>query len=287
MSSVGEILRGERVRQGKELGPIADALCITKRYLDAIEHNDLKTLPGVFFYRSFVKQYADILGVDEKILAGAIAALLPAEEPLPLPGDDPVYKVSPSPVKYRDPRGGDPIIIESNRRMLSDNRVAIPAVALVVALLGGGFVYERWTKTGRPAEVSNSAPAATQATAEKAPAAVPRVEAGREPVAFEQVGTFNGLDNVQINVAATEKVWISITSDGKQIFSGILEPSQSKSLSGREFAKVSVGNAAGLEIRWNGKAIGPIGKRGQVKTLRFTKDNFEILPPANQVGQTL
>ena len=112
--------------------------------------------------------------------------------------------------------------------------------------------------------------------------------AGPVQASFVPASSEDPLDNVQINVEAREKVWISITSDGKQIFSGILQPSQSKTLSGREFAKVSVGNAGGLEIRWNGKAIGPIGKRGQVRTLKFTKDNFEILPPlTQQVGQTL
>jgi len=84
---------------------------------------------------------------------------------------------------------------------------------------------------------------------------------------------------VVLNLSATEKTWISITSDGKQIFSGILQPSQTKTLTGLEVAKMKVGNAGGLEVRWNGKSIGPIGPRGQVRELLFTPENFRIIQP--------
>jgi hypothetical protein len=33
-------------------------------------------------------------------------------------------------------------------------------------------------------------------------------------------------------------------------------------------------------VMWNGKPIGPIGPRGQVRTVRFTTENFEILSPS-------
>ncbi|MEO8028264.1 MAG: RodZ domain-containing protein [Bryobacteraceae bacterium] len=286
MSSVGEILREERIRRGLEVGSIADSLCITKRYLDAIERNDLKSLPGAFFYRSFVKQYAAILELDEAVLAESIAGLLAEfEAPEPLPNPAPQYFAEVRSTRMRDPRAGDAIIVESNRRMLADRRIAIPAVALLVSLLGGGYVYERWTNRPSVAETaakSQDAPVNPTVTAKRQDP-----DGGAVPAAYVPAAVSSDENSVRINVEATEKVWISITSDGKPIFSGILEPSESKSISGGEFAKVSVGNAGGLEIRWNGKSIGPIGKRGQVRTLKFTKDNFEILPPASQLGETL
>ena len=89
----------------------------------------------------------------------------------------------------------------------------------------------------------------------------------------------DGLNHVVLNLSATEKTWLSITSDGKPIFSGILQPSQTKTLTGMDVAKMKVGNAGGLEVRWNGKPIGPIGPRGQVRIVLFTPENFQILPP--------
>jgi hypothetical protein len=84
---------------------------------------------------------------------------------------------------------------------------------------------------------------------------------------------------VTLNLSATERTWLSITSHGKVIFSGILEPSQSKTLQGSEVATMKVGNAGGVDVQWNGKSIGPIGARGQVRTIRFTRENFQFLEP--------
>ncbi len=88
------------------------------------------------------------------------------------------------------------------------------------------------------------------------------------------------MSHVVLNLSATEATWISITSDGKQIFSGMLQPSQTKTVSGLDAAKMKVGNAAGLEVRLNGKAIGPLGARGQVREILFTPgNNYQILEP--------
>ena len=86
--------------------------------------------------------------------------------------------------------------------------------------------------------------------------------------------------HVALNLSATEATWLSITnSDGKEIFSGVLAPSETKTLTGLDVAKMKVGNAGGIEVKWNGKEIGPIGPRGQVRTVMFTPQNFEIIEP--------
>src|SRR5712691_11326649 len=78
MTSVGKQLRSAREDQERSLAEIAEGLCITQRYLRAIEEDDLASLPGVFFYKSFVKQYASILNVDLKLLQPGIEALCPS-----------------------------------------------------------------------------------------------------------------------------------------------------------------------------------------------------------------
>jgi hypothetical protein len=90
--------------------------------------------------------------------------------------------------------------------------------------------------------------------------------------------TLDGINHVVLNLSATEKTWLSISSEGKRLFSGFLEPSQTKTLTGLDAARMTVGNAGGIEVRLNGKPIGPIGKSGQVRTVVFTPDNFEVLP---------
>lgn len=81
---------------------------------------------------------------------------------------------------------------------------------------------------------------------------------------------------------AREATWLSVSSDGKPVFSGILAANQSKTVEGKEYARMRVGNAAGLVVRLNGKLLGPLGHRGQVLIVVFTPDNFQILLPAKE-----
>jgi len=90
-----------------------------------------------------------------------------------------------------------------------------------------------------------------------------------------------------LNLSATDEVWLSVTANGKEVFSGVLKPSQTKTLTGIEAAQMKVGNAGGLDVRWNGNAIGPIGPRGQVCTVVLTPENFEILPPTQVLDDPL
>jgi cytoskeletal protein RodZ len=63
--SIGEKLRLEREARGIALRQISEQTRISIRYLEAIEADDYKRLPGGIFNRSFVRAYAKFVGVDE------------------------------------------------------------------------------------------------------------------------------------------------------------------------------------------------------------------------------
>ncbi len=267
MTSVGEILRSAREDQGRSMAEIAEELCLTQRYLRALERDDLKSLPGTFFYKSFVKQYAAILGVSEEQLQPGIAALTASrEDPLPgqTAGGGDAQRRPPPPI--REP---DPIVQESNR-YFSDRRIGLSLAGLAAVLLGCSGFYAWWNKPPqiRPAEPVRPTVAVSQPEGRPVP-----------PASLEVTTSSDDLNHVVLNLSATESTWLRITSDGKVIFSGILQPSQTKTLSGLDVAQMKVGNAGGLEVRWNGKEIGPIGARGQVRTILFTPENFQIVEP--------
>ena len=263
MTSVGEILRRERQAQGREVPEIAEDLCITQRYLRAIEEDDIKSLPGTFFYKSFVKQYALLLGLDEKKLLAGVEALTAIEEPLPLPGANP---------KYSPLRAVDPIVADSNRRYFSDRRVGLSVAALTVVLLGCSGFYTWWNKASHPArqQVNSASIIPVASNSKPVPTVDVKTETGPD-----------GINHVVLNLSATETTWLSITSEGKNIFSGVLQASQTKTLRASDVAKMKVGNAGGIDVRWNGKPIGPIGGRGQVRVVLFTPETFQILTPTS------
>src|SRR3984893_2522456 len=70
MTSIGATLRRERVRQGFDVQQIATRTKIGLHLIQAIEADQFDRLPGGVFARSFVRQYARLLGLDEEELAG-------------------------------------------------------------------------------------------------------------------------------------------------------------------------------------------------------------------------
>jgi cytoskeletal protein RodZ len=265
MTSVGAMLRSARESQGRNIAEIAEGLCIAQRYLRAIEEDDVKTLPGSFFYKSFARQYAAVLGVPEREIRPGIDSLAQAEPQPPVPG-----QASPTLRPSGPLRPLDPVVETVNREYLTDRRIGGSVSALGAMILVCSSFYTWWSRPPKPRvetqdakpAVENSNPAASAAPAASAPEA-PGDELGA-PV---------------LSLSATERTWLSVTSGGKQIFSGILQPGETKTLSGLEAARMKVGNAGGLEIRWNGKPVGPIGSSGQVRTIVFTPDNLEIVGP--------
>jgi transcriptional regulator with XRE-family HTH domain len=282
MNSVGRILRSARERQSRAVAEIADELCLTQQYLRAIEEDDVKSLPGVFFYKNFVKQYAAIVGVkDSEIRAGIEALAAAAEEPV-LPGTAVQHPLRPM----------DPIVADSNRRYFANAKLGLSVAGLAGVLIACSVFYAWWI---RPKEVvaanPRPLPVVIQTVSQNPPPAQPVIEvtpAAQTPpetqtetqteVADAGNTAADGINQVVLNVEATEKTWLSITSEGKRVFAGFLEPSQTKTLTGLDAARMTVGNAGGIAVRLNGKPIGPIGKSGQVRVVLFTPGNFEVLP---------
>ena len=64
-ANIGEQLRQAREGRGIPLREISDQTRISMHYLEAIESNDYKRLPGGIFNRSFIRAYAKFVGVDE------------------------------------------------------------------------------------------------------------------------------------------------------------------------------------------------------------------------------
>ena len=75
-ATIGEQLRLAREERGIGLREISNQTRISMRYLEAIETNDYKRLPGGIFNRSFVKAYAKCVGFDERKALDGYAHLM-------------------------------------------------------------------------------------------------------------------------------------------------------------------------------------------------------------------
>jgi cytoskeleton protein RodZ len=258
MSSLGDTLRRAREAQGLALDEVASRTRINPKYLEAIEADRRDLLPGSFFYRSFIHQYAGVLSLDTEPLDAEVDRILSQEKPLPLPGEVDVASAQRATALAAIGRDRSPLLLWF--------------AILFFVLLGSSGLYAWWHKTrnidaagaSRTEHVTVSA-----ATSRGAPA---------KPVTAPAPAVAASVDRVQLDITVTEQTWLSLSSDGKRIFSGTLRPNETKTVEGRDSATLKVGNAAGLEVRLNGKPIGPIGGRGQVRVVTFTRDNFQIVP---------
>jgi cytoskeleton protein RodZ len=265
MFAMSEVLQRARLDQGIDLATVAARTRIKTKYLQAIEANDPKSLPGGFFYKSFAHQYATFLGVDTKAIDAEIDRVLGADAPQPLP-----------PLPRAAEQSADQL---SSRPRSARKYFQYAAFVLILVTCSG---VDDWWHASRAV--------ATERTGSRAPvaASISQVAAGpaatapfaataRQDEAAAPVGS-----KVELALTATEETWLSVSSDGTQVFSGLLEANQTKTIEGKKLAKLRVGNAAGLEVRWNGKPLGPLGAHGQVRDLVVTPDKVQFVAPPKE-----
>jgi transcriptional regulator with XRE-family HTH domain len=266
MFSVGETLQRARLAQGLDVATVSARTKINAKYLEAIEADDRVSLPSSFFYKSFVHQYARTLSLDTREIDAEIDRVLSADTPLLLPGqDNPTSKeVPPAVLSWR----------------FEKKRMYVSSAGLILMLAACSGIYGWWYQ-GRSAAWSKIEPGAPVAPVGQA-GAVPVPVPSPRPALVAPAQLATAESKVLLDLMAREATWLSVSSDGKPVFSGILAANQSKTVEGKEYARMRVGNAAGLVVRLNGKLLGPLGHRGQVLIVVFTPDNFQILLPAKE-----
>jgi hypothetical protein len=279
MFSVGQTLKHARLEQGLDLSAVAAQTKINAKYLEAIESDDRKLLPSGFFYKSFVDQYANYLSLDTQEIDAEIDRLLSTDEPPKLPGFESVAARN------------VPSVTLATRFHARGFYASAASLVLVLAACSG--VYGWWhaersslnlqgmIESVRLLAKPKPGVAKSKGVAPSKIVATSEVYKPAPPVPDSLVSDTKPLEaddyKVMLDLMAREATWLSVSSDGKPVFSGIMQPNQTRSVGGRQFAKLLVGNAAGIEVRLNGKPLGPLGARGQVLTVLFTPDNFQIV----------
>lgn len=71
MPSFGETLKRERELRQISLREIAEATKINLRYLEALERDDFRHLPGGVFNKGFVRAFAQFIGIDADAMVTA------------------------------------------------------------------------------------------------------------------------------------------------------------------------------------------------------------------------
>jgi cytoskeleton protein RodZ len=283
MSSIGETLRRERLRRNLDLEQISRELKISQRFLEAIEAERFDRLPAMVFAKSFVRQYAGLLGLDQEELAAEVQRVI--EPPAPVVDTKPDL---PPLDDIHLPRVENWEAVGDKRRL--DWSSSLPALALlVVVLLVCSGVYAFWQRARAPMTAQAPPPMETaapqqqpagEAPATQPPPAVPEPQTSPPAAPAPSTSadrTTAGNGAVKVQLTADEAVWVLARGDGKFLFSGTLEANEVRSVEANEMLTLRLGNAGGVTISLNGKPIGPVGPKGQVREVQFTSGGFQIV----------
>ena len=67
-----------------------------------------------------------------------------------------------------------------------------------------------------------------------------------------------------------------VTSDGKVVYQRMISPKdQELNMHGKEKMQLILGNAAGVEVSFNGKPLGALGAEGQRREMVITANGLE------------
>ena len=267
MATFGENLRREREMRGVTLEEISASTKISVRFLKALEDEDLARVPGGIFTRSFVRAYAKYLGLDEDHVMAEYHLLVPPKS------DTDIFRIAKSAPMHQREGSRGPIL----------------AVLVAAVLLGSGYLLYLYTR----ASTEVKPPAAVVAPALPAPAppppATPTLDA---PMAQEQIPprpqagaptppamAVSPSQNMTLQVAATERSWVAVDADGKMVLQRVLGPGEFETLQAKETFDVTTGNALGIVLTLNGETLKPLGRRGEVKTIRLTVNDARKTSP--------
>ena len=259
MVSVSEKLRQERLQRNLDLAQIAEQTGIGRGFLQAIEAGQWDRLPGRFYAKSFVRQYAKLLDVDVEIESELESVFGPAEC-APMPSQEPHLGGVQLP-----PISGQRSQAALHRR--SQSLVAF-LVGTVLLCLAGYAIFRGVRFAVEPAtEPKNT----TSKISESASV--------RDQPSPGSPGVSARGSELSLNLIARERTWVSLWVDGRCVFRDILKPSERRSFEGQRRMLLYTGNAGALEVQWNAEPINSIGRRGEVRAIEFTRGGFQALNP--------
>ena len=290
MSSLGPYLRDLRERRGVSLEEMARTTRVGRPYLEALESDDFSSLPAPVFTRGFILAYCEALDApsDEAIAryTGRAAVREPASAPASAARDD-----------SRTPKRGPVLVsftllivlgfslfavsqvLQSGRRGTVAPHAMSPSEAPPPAM-GGDAVRRPGTPETVPAARENESPgnpprspapgAPVAATVKPGPVsnAPPSTPSAVPTVSQDEVSAALASATAPYRLIArtTASTWLRVRmADGRQVDETIPAGQAREWVSNRPFT-LTIGNAGGVKLELNGRALPTLGAPGAVIT---------------------
>ena len=226
MAEIGSTLRETRIRKKIDITTVEDATKIRAKYLRAIENEEWSVLPGPTYVKTFLRTYAQYLGLDAHLLVDEFAARFEEPEELELPAFSREQRV-----RTRVERVGPP------SRLVAAGVLALLILAFLLVL--GLTADDNGDKNGTSQRSRRAAAGGDRGQSKKQAAA---------PAPAAPPG------NVKLSVVAARPVWVCVVDarDRPRVNARILAAGERQGPFTSPSFKVTVGNGGG-DLRINGK----------------------------------
>lgn len=299
MQTLGQRLRDEREKKGLSIPELSNRTRIAAQLFEAIEADKPEQFPGRFFYRSFLRQYADMLGLPESVVHAEIERSNTeqqaenAEREAMAQG----YKPEVPPL----PTGRINVREETRRWMLRLSGL----LGVLILCSGVYFFWQRWgqrwfddgwravvTQPAQPASKPKPSAPPAEPPAAASQIAEPPADSAATPItpaetAAQQPASQPGakldalpagvLSHGKIEIRAKGISWVGGWRDGKQFLSSTLHAGEVRVVEGGGVVRLQFGSSGDVALTVDGNVLRPIGAKGESRTLEYHDGAYRLL----------
>ncbi|OYT69911.1 MAG: hypothetical protein CFK52_12655 [Chloracidobacterium sp. CP2_5A] len=251
MATLGQELKQQREACGKSLEEVSKVTNIAARFLQAIERDDYRELPGELYNRSFVRQLAKAIGYDES------RALQLYERQSGSPRILTDEEVSRAPECLPPPKTGNALLL------------ALSAAVIVVVVAGTSYAFPGWWQVFGYLLISKSAPPPSPPVQEPSPLAesAPQSPPPAPPTP---------IDGLTLELRATGKCWTRLQLDDGKPEEFTLLPDEVRLYRAKDKIVISLGARQAVSVAVNGRPLQLPSRDGiTVKRAVITPDTLE------------
>ncbi|UPM52998.1 helix-turn-helix domain-containing protein [Gottfriedia acidiceleris] len=296
MTELGKYLREAREAKGLSIDDVQELTKIQKRYLEAIEEGNYEILPGQFYVRAFIRQYAETIGVD---VSGFLTEKPEVEESTVA---STVEEVKHEEIPSRSSKLKEPLSnVKSSRIMdyLPRILVAILIIGICIAIYmmfpsknDGKSADTNQSQSNSNSEIEkpknnalDQAKVNNKKKTEKPKNDVTEQTPAQKITVDSAAGkrttiSLSGTDVFKIEIVANGESYVDLkNADGKMFYSGILKKGQTQNydLTDETEVTVNIGASNNVELRINDEVfkypVSPTNAVHQKITIKNLKMN--------------
>lgn len=253
-------------------------------YLQAIENKEFDLLPVPVYSKNFIKIYASALGIDSEPLIKEYDEYLNSRKEIPVATEEEEEE------KF------------SLTKMIGKKTYLVIAFILIAVIVAHWLISkmnESSLEVTNPVGIKtnsiqeNKIQASNVTLNQQAPAApdVSQTQDVKQPVAEQKtveikeqkesiaapakvppqvvnMPSSSDKDALPLTIKATQETWLRVKADGSPSFEVLLKAGDKFERKAKSF-EIDVGNAGGVNVNFNGRDMGNLGKAGQVIHLRL------------------